>query len=74
VNEVKLLFVSLNVVLAAIALSLDGDCQTRNVIVRPKEIHDILVNPGMALLLFSVSTAKPSTQACAGRKWGLKAR
>src|SRR4026207_2457340 len=48
----KLLVWSLSVIVTGIALSLSGDCQTRNVVVRPKETHDILVNPGMGITTF----------------------
>ena len=51
-NLVKLLFWSIGVSAASFALSLSGDCQAKNVIIRPKEIHDILVNPGMGITTF----------------------
>src|SRR4029434_5125866 len=52
VNLMKLLFWSIGVSAAGFALSLSGHCQARNVIVRPKEIHNILVNPGMGITTF----------------------
>jgi hypothetical protein len=42
----KLRFWSIAVSAAGLALSLNGHCQARNVIVRPKEIHDILDESG----------------------------
>ena len=48
----KSIFQSIGVVIAVIGLSLRSDCQTGTVVVRPKEIQDILVNPGMGITTF----------------------
>jgi len=43
--------------LLALAMSPLGFAQSNVVVVRPKEIHDVLVNPGMGITTFRDSTA-----------------
>ena len=45
---VKLLYL----IIAALAAGLQVNAQTETVVVRPKEISDVLVNPGMGITTF----------------------
>jgi len=54
--ELRVLQKALAIHLGAIAicgLGVNGPSTVSTVVVRPKEIHDVLVNPGMGLLHFS---------------------
>jgi len=48
----KILFQRVSIAVVGMVLAVSGESQTRNVIVRPKEIHEILVNPGMGITTF----------------------
>ena len=56
-------------VLGVLALLAAGaPAQTSRVIVRPVEIHDMLVNHGMGITTFQRFNGEPPIPACAGRR------